>query len=303
MPRALWHPLSRLAARPGTLPGGTAVLALALTSLAAPAAEAAGRGGFEVRAVKDLAYYDGPGADKVKHKLDLYLPRGHKGFPVLFFVHGGAWLHGDKNFFGVYSSLGSFFARQGVGVVVTNYRLSPGVQHPEHVKDVARAFAWAHRHIADYGGRPDQLFVCGHSAGAHLISLLVTDETYLRAEGLRVKDVKGAIPLSGVYVIPDKLLPAVFPPDPGARRQASPLYHVKRALPPFLILYADQDYPGCGKAPSEAFRKALTDKGNEAATLEVRESNHFHILMAAALRDSPVSKAILGFITAQTRKQ
>src|SRR5438477_9094130 len=97
---------------------------------------------FDVEVVADVDYYKGDDADRVKHKLDLYLPRGQKDFPVLFFVHGGAWRSGDKNFFGAYSSLGRFYARRGVGTVVTNYRLSPRVRHPEHVRDVARAFAW-----------------------------------------------------------------------------------------------------------------------------------------------------------------
>src|SRR5262249_50869098 len=91
---------------------------------------------FEVDAVHDVAYYEGKDAHKVKHKLDLYLPKGQKDFPVLFFVHGGAWSTGDKKFFGVYSSLGRQFAKHGIGTVVTNYRLSPGVQHPEHIKDI-----------------------------------------------------------------------------------------------------------------------------------------------------------------------
>src|SRR5207245_1238220 len=71
-----------------------------------------------------------------------------------------------------------------------------------HVKDVARAFAWARKHIADYGGRPDQLFLLGHSAGGHLVSLLATDDKYLRAEGLEVTDVRGVIAVSGVYHLP-----------------------------------------------------------------------------------------------------
>src|SRR5262245_62590551 len=97
---------------------------------------------YSVQTVKDVVYYDGPDQHKVKHKLDLYLPKGHKDYPVLFFVHGGAWAHGDKNTFGLYGLLGAAYARLGIGVVVTNYRLSPEVKHPEHVKDVARAFAW-----------------------------------------------------------------------------------------------------------------------------------------------------------------
>ncbi len=158
---------------------------------------------WPVKTFQDLPYYTGENADRVKHKLDLYLPDGKKDFPVMLFVHGGAWVHGDKNFLGFYALLGRYFARHGVGTVVTNYRLSPGVKHPEHVKDVARAFAWTHKNIQKYDGRPDQLFICGHSAGAHLTALLATDETYLKAEGLTLKAVKGAIPISGVYVIAD----------------------------------------------------------------------------------------------------
>ncbi len=145
---------------------------------------------YEVESKRDITYFDGEAADRNKHKLDLYLPKGKKDFPVVMFVHGGAWVFGDRNFFGVYEALGKMFARHGVGAAVISYRLSPGVQHPEHVKDVARAFAWTHKHIADYGGRADELFVCGHSAGGHLISLLATDESYLKAEGLSLRDVR-----------------------------------------------------------------------------------------------------------------
>src|SRR5262245_64112241 len=76
---------------------------------------------YSVQTVKDIAYYDGPDQHKIKHKLDLYLPKGLKDFPVLFFVHGGAWVHGDKDMlFGLYGLLGNAYAKQGIGVVVTN---------------------------------------------------------------------------------------------------------------------------------------------------------------------------------------
>src|SRR5947209_1799869 len=122
---------------------------LALAARPATAAETTARPP-EVQTVRDVPYYEGADADPVKHKLDLFLPKGQKDFPVLFFVHGGAWMHGDKNYFGVYSAFGKQFARHGVGAVLTNYRLSPGVQHPDHIKDLARAFASTHQHIAKY---------------------------------------------------------------------------------------------------------------------------------------------------------
>jgi acetyl esterase/lipase len=255
---------------------------------------------FEVRIVSDLTYCEGDNADKAKHQLDLYLPKDQKDFPVVFFVHGGAWVHGDKDYFGVYSSLGKFFARHGIGAVVINYRLSPAVQHPEHIKDVARAFAWTHAHIQDYGGRPDQILVCGHSAGGHLVALLATDERYLKAEGLSFKDIKGVMAISGVYNIPDKLFNSVFGKDPEVHKQASPLCQACAGCPPFLIVYADSDFPGCDET-SCAFCKALKDKNVPAEILEVKGRNHISIMLDAVLDDDPCAQALLKFVAAHLK--
>jgi acetyl esterase/lipase len=102
-------------------------------------------GDFAVEVIPDVAYFAGPGADANKHKLDLYLPKGRKDFPVLFFVHGGAWTTGDRK---LYAPLGQLLARNGIGAVVISYRLTPQVQHPGHIEDVARAFAWTHASTA-----------------------------------------------------------------------------------------------------------------------------------------------------------
>jgi acetyl esterase/lipase len=248
---------------------------------------------FTVKSIKDVVYYEGPDQHKVKHKLDLYLPVGVKDFPVLFFVHGGAWIHGDKNFLGVYALLAKNYARQGIGVVVTNYRLSPTVKHPEHIKDIARAFTWTFRNIGTYGGSAERLFPCGHSAGGHLVSLLTTDETYLKGCGLTTKAIRGVIPISGVYSIPDRFLPNVFGDQ---AKKASPLVHVRPGLPPFMILYADKDLIGCDRGPSEAFCKALKGKKAEARTLEIKNSNHFSIILSATRADTDVSNAIVDFV-------
>jgi acetyl esterase/lipase len=161
---------------------------------------------FKVREVRDVGY--DPDADDFRHRLDLFLPKGCPDFPVLVLVHGGGWVAGEKCCVGLYSEVGRFFARHGVGAVLPNYRLSSaipfvaGARHPDHVKDVARAFAWTREHIGRYGGDPDRLYVGGHSAGGHLAALLATDERYLAAEGLGTEDVKGVIAVSGVYRIP-----------------------------------------------------------------------------------------------------
>ena len=255
----------------------------------------------EVRAEKDIAYYTGPDADKVKHKLDLYLPKGKSDFPVVMFVHGGAWVFGDKDFFGAHEAIGRMFARHGVGAGVISYRLSPGVKHPEHVKDVARAFAWLHNNIKTYGGRPDELFVCGHSAGGHLVALLATDETYLKAEGLKLGDIKGVMPISGVYLIPDKWLDEVFGTDLEIRKTASPLKDVHSGCPPFCIIYGDDDFPTCGVV-SEKFCQALKDKGVTAESHEMKKRSHISIITGTAKDDDPCANLLLDFVKRQTAK-
>ena len=156
-----------------------------------------------IECVKRVPYYSGKDADSNRHSLDLYLPKGHKDFPVVVFVHGGAWMAGDNCCCGLYSSIGEYLASRGIGAVLPNYRLSPWVRHPEHMKDLARAWAWTKAHIGEYGGRSDRMFAMGHSAGGHMVALLATDERYLQAEGLDTKSIRGVIAISGVYRIPE----------------------------------------------------------------------------------------------------
>src|SRR5947209_1168070 len=68
---------------------------------------------FEVEPHKNVAYYEGQDADPVKHKLDIYVPKGQTGFPIVVFIHGGAWKSGDKQ---IYGKLGDVLCDNGVGV-------------------------------------------------------------------------------------------------------------------------------------------------------------------------------------------
>lgn len=275
----------------------SALLAFAALLPAARADDGAGvkirtGGSYDVDTVRALAYVDGQDADPVRHKLDLYLPKGRKDYPVLFFVHGGAWRFGSKESYG---PLGRTFAKNGIGVVVINYRLSPKVKHPAHIEDVAKAFAWTHRNIGKYGGRADQIFVSGHSAGGHLVALLCTDPSHLGREQLTVQAVKGMIPMSGVYTIPAGLLKEAFGTDEKVCTAASPLTHVKGDHPPALILYADKDYPFLD-VMGEQFCKKLKGCRCEASSLKVNNRTHITIIVQVASEADPATQAMLEFI-------
>lgn len=257
---------------------------------------------FETQSITDVAYQDGPDADPVRHRLDIYVPKGHKDFPVLFFVHGGGWVRGSKNQFGVYGVLARTFTRHGIGVVMPNYRLSPAVQHPEHIRDVARALAWTHKNIGKYGGRPDEIFVSGHSAGGHLCALLATDSSYLKEVGLPPGVVRGCMPLSGLFIIPEhRIFDVAF--RKSDREAASPISHVRPGAPPFLVVLGDNDLPTCDRPQADAFCKKCANCGCTVELMEVPRRNHISILLNMVSDTDPVVCSMLSFISAQVALQ
>jgi acetyl esterase/lipase len=239
---------------------------------------------------RDIAYAEGKPEDAAKHKLDVYTPKGKTGFPVLFFVHGGAWRSGDR---ARYTALGNRFARDGIGVVIPSYRLSPANLHPAHIEDVAAAFAWTLGHIAGYGGDVSRIYAGGHSAGGHLTALLALDPRHLGRHGLSPRSIKGVIPMSGVYNV--ELLANVFGADSQARREASPLHHVQAPAPPFLITYCQWDYPLL-PAQARAFHAALRQAGVASELVYIPGENHISEIVNAAKDNDPTARAILGFI-------
>lgn len=254
-------------------------------------------GKFEIEAHRDIAYYEGKDADPKKHKLDLFLPKGQKDFPVLFFIHGGAWSTGDR---WMYTAVGNTFAKNGIGTVVISYRLSPAVQHPAHIEDVARAFAWTHKNIGKYGGRADQIFVSGQSAGGHLAALLATSDMYLKAVNLTPKDIKAVIPISGVYLFPPGWFERVIGKGEAAINSASPLKQVTGREPPFFILYAQHDFQTCD-AMSLNLCKALKEKKVAAEIQEIANRNHITIMLYLMLNEAdPATQAMLQYIAKQS---
>ncbi len=247
---------------------------------------------------ENIRYYDGKDADKVRHLLDVYEPKKVKDAPVVIYVHGGTWRSGNKD---LYEPLGKLLAEQGIITVVINYRLTGGkeeVKHPDHITDVARAFAWVHKNIAKYGGDTKKLFVSGHSAGGHLVSLLATDETWLKAHSLTTSAIKGVISLSGVYQIVS-LVPIfhpIFGKEENVCKAASPVNHVREGLPPFLIAYADADLPTLGTM-AEQFAQKIREKKNKVELLKLEKRDHISIITKAATGiTDPLTSAILKFI-------
>jgi acetyl esterase/lipase len=253
-----------------------------------------------VRVVRDIPYLADAGYPDNKDKLDLYLPEGKTGVPVVVWYYGGALQAGDKADASE-AAAGRRFAAAGFATAVVNYRLSPGVSHPAHIQDAAASFAWVRRYIAEYGGDPSKIFVTGHSAGAYLAALLGTDERYLAAHGLSPRDIRGMAPISAFFwvertgVAPDRPK-SVWGTDQSTWVDASPAHHLRANLPPALIVYADGDEPWRRDQNVEML-DAMKAAGNSHVTIvKIADRTHMSILRKLPEDGDPAAEAVIAFI-------
>lgn len=135
----------------------------------------------------DVPY--GPGE---RHRLDWF--KGHQGGPVHVFFHGGYWRGGDRKNI---SLLARHLQAAGIHVVLPSYDLCPHVDLSQTVQSARQALAWIARHSLSMGANPELISISGHSAGAHLCSMLLA--TDWRLEQLPKALIKAAVFSSGVF--------------------------------------------------------------------------------------------------------
>jgi acetyl esterase/lipase len=175
------------------------------------------------------------------------------------------------------------------------------VRHPKHVLDVTKQLKWVHENVANYGGDPNKIIICGHSAGAHIGALLCTNQYFLNELQIPMQCIRGFIGLSGVYSdkrlfeMPGgkKLLYAVF----GIRENyydAFPIYHVSNSTVPHLLLNAGWD--GNLKRHTLDYHMTLLQKLVYVETVYYDELTHFNIYKNWTTTNSQVLDKINQFI-------
>jgi acetyl esterase/lipase len=210
----------------------------------------------DVQVVRDLRYAEGAGA---RHLLDVYMPRsGARHAPVLFQVHGGGWVIGDKRQQALPLML--HLAARGWVCVAANYRLSPKATFPDHLVDLKLAIRWIREHVGEYGGDPDFLAVTGGSAGGHLAALVAltgNDPEYQPGFETVDTSVQACVPFYGIYDFADRfghahfdgfemfvgrvVLKTRFAENPEAFHKASPVSRVHPGAPPFFVIHGTHD--------------------------------------------------------------
>ena len=244
--------------------------------------------------------------------LDIYAPDGAKNLPVVFWIHGGGWWHGDKTDVQIKPDV---FTDRGFVFVSTNYRLLPHVEMDVLIRDVAMSLGWVHKNIAGYGGDPKRIFVMGHSAGAQLAALLCTDDRYLKSEGVTFENLRGCVPVDGdTYDLPAIIMTAEltqtlhglplpeyghrvkFGNDPEKHIDFSAVTHVKKGkgIPPFLILYVAEN-PNT-TAQARRLGAVLHKAEIPAQLFGARETTHKLLNANLGLPDDPATRELFKFL-------
>ena len=252
---------------------------------------------------RDIAY--GPAA---RHLLDLFVPvpRGERARPVLVFVHGGAFVAGNRRSSPTspfYDNVMLWAVRQGMIGVNMTYRLAPADPWPAGPEDIGRAIRWVHDNIAARGGDPGRVFLLGHSAGAAHVAAYVSHAGFHQVVGAGLA---GALMLSGLYRITPELVaggptyPGYFGSDPAKYAEQSSLEGLIATHVPLWIGNADLDPPSFDEE-ARNLRNSLCAARNCPAGEQF--SGHSHMSEAYSINsdDSRVGDSMYVFIRSHYR--
>jgi len=236
----------------------------------------------DVLGYKDLAYIP---KGHVRQNLDLYIPKKSNGpLPLIVWIHGGGWKYGSKDPCPI---LG--WSRKGYVVASINYRLGQDAKFPAQIKDCKAAICWLRSHAKEYKIDPDRVVAWGESAGGHLASLVGTAGDVPEWERGHVEGSSDVQAVIDWYGRTDLTPVSVDPAFAGSScafllggsghqvdelaRKASPILHVSKDDPPFLIMHGDMDEV-VPLRHSQSFAKALSGLGVKVKLLVLKGVGH-----------------------------
>jgi acetyl esterase/lipase len=149
----------------------SAASAPSVTTVPSPTVPSAGQPGSPPAAVYSNVAYASTSSSQV---LDIWMPDGATGpVPLVIFVHGGAFLGGDKSMDVESGNVASVLAA-GYAAASLNYRLSGEARFPAAVQDVKAAVRFLRANASQYVLDPDRFAAWGASAGGHLVAMIGT---------------------------------------------------------------------------------------------------------------------------------
>lgn len=243
---------------------------------------------------RDRAYGSDP-----SNRLDVYKPRDAlRGLPVVIFIHGGAYVGGDKS---DHANVTMWFARKGVLAINANYRLAPAAKWPAATDDVHAIVTWAKANVASFGGDPGRMFLVGHSAGSTHVATYVFNKSLHPAGG---PGVVGAVLISGRYRLhydpkdPNgENMRAYFGQDASAYADRSAITHIRDGvrIPVFTVI-AEYENPGLDVVGAELLAGLCARDATCPRFTRLQKHNHGSEVYAFNTADEQLGREILEFM-------
>ena len=219
-----------------------------------------------VRVQRDVAYGSDP-----QQRFDVYIPAGAHDAPVILMVHGGGWQRGDKSMNNVVQNKLDRWVPRGFVLISVDYPMLPATDPVQQARSVAQALAYAQRHAAEWGGDPRKFILMGHSAGAHLVSLISAEPSMAISAG--AQPWLGTVALdSAAFNVATimrgrhaPLYDRAFGNDPAFWDAASPIIQLHAKTAPFLAVCSSQRKESCAQA--QAFVDKARGYGTQARVL------------------------------------
>lgn len=121
-----------------------------------------------------------------KENFDVYMPiHTITNAPIIFMVHGGAWMFGDKKNQSVVENKVDYWVKQhGYILVSINYPMLASTPVSNQITKVAKALGVIQSKCASWGGDKNRVILMGHSAGAHLIAMIASSSSLYSQYGI-----------------------------------------------------------------------------------------------------------------------
>lgn len=212
---------------------------------------------------------------QARQRFDLYRslqPLAHR--PLIVFVHGGAWMHGDKK---DYRFIGEAFAREGYDVVIPNYHLAPEHIFPQSVADLHALLDYLQLSADKLQISVDNIVLMGHSAGAFNVMSAVYYPQQHQPE--RLSHIRAIIGLAGPYHFDykgDPICADAFD-QTVPYQQVMPLYFVQPQPLKHYLFIAEQDSI-VGHFNSHDLDQALKQQGNHSQVISIPKLGHISIV-------------------------
>ena len=134
-------------------------------------------------------------------KLDVFYKYKKKNLPIHIFIHGGYWRALDKSY---HSHMALPFIKNNICFFNINYELCPKVKLTDIKNQIIKAILWIHKNAKKFGGDNNNIVLSGHSAGAHLVSMMLS-VNWIKYN-INPNIFKGIALISGIYnteIVPD----------------------------------------------------------------------------------------------------